>query len=105
MTPDQKNLLGMAAVGVVIYLLTKKKKPADIIIGEPYDGQFPDPVTGLFPGQQSDSTGSNGSGQIVYSSGGGQMIKYVGPFEVLYDQPSGYMAGRIRQDLGKRNTN
>ena len=92
MTEDKKNLIGIAATGVLIYFLTKKKKPADIIIGDPYDGQFPDPITGELPPTNQNESTNNNPGTVVVSPPQ-QLIQYVGPFAVSYKQSGGLIAG------------
>jgi hypothetical protein len=86
MTQDQKNMAGIAGTALVIFLLTKKKKPAGIEI-EHFPGEFPDPNTGKLPGQMS--TGS----EMVEVISGPQLIEYVGPFPVTYKKGAGIISG------------
>ncbi len=97
MTEDQKNISGLLITAGVIYILSKKKKPADLIIGDPYDGKYLDD-------QGNDitlhTTAATGSGQGTMSvatgeaGGGAMLIDHIGAFPVIYKQQgSGLISG------------
>lgn len=97
MTSDQQNLAGIAVTAVAVYLLTRKKRKAgDLIIGDPYGGQFLDDE-GNDITQGTNSTGNNKLEVVSVPAGSGnvnKLIEYIGPFEVAYKQPSnGIIAG------------
>jgi hypothetical protein len=90
MTEDQKNLAGLVGTAALIFFLTRKKVHGDTpIVGDPYDGTFPDPVTGeLPPITHTDNTGTTNT----VTSGAAQYINFIGPFPVSY-KPSGLVSG------------
>lgn len=112
MTPDEKNLAGLAATAGIVYLLTRKhRKAGPLIIGDPYDGTFPDPVTGELPplnppqlDPAADYAGGGQSAGYQPANGSAGRIQFIGPFEVGYnnDQPGIMAGGRIC--LGKQKT-
>lgn len=96
MSPNDKNLLALAAVGIVIYIATRKKRKAgDLIIGDPYDGEFLDDHGNVIP--KVKTTANNQPLLSFQDTGatqgqqqqGGMLINYVGPFEVQYKTGSG----------------
>lgn len=104
---ENQKLMGIAAAGIVVYLLTKKKRKGSIIIDPLDQGEFvPDPKNKTNSLQSS--VNATGILDNIFTGGGGSNNEtgtkplFVGAFPVVYEQ-SNTIAGR--KNLGTIRTN